>query len=213
MMPRVIAAGITVVIAWIVWSFIFSAPKGLGGFEPARVAVFGDSLTSGVPEDGGATPWADLVATSNGYDLLTLAYPGDTVEESRARWSQAYESGVWVSDGRGWKPELVILLLGGNDIRQNASPEQIEQRLGVSVDLLLKQGTRVMLIAVPGGLIGDRYEPVWRNVAKGRKGVHVMPNKALRNIFTNRTLTLDGIHMNAEGHKEFAAAVADWMRG
>lgn len=212
MKGKIVAVGFAALIAWIVWGWIFGSGGGMGGFTPTRVAVFGDSLTSGIPEDSGATPWVDLLAAANGYDVQTFAFPGDTVEASRSRWSEAYESGIWSSDGRGWKPELVIMLLGGNDIRSNAAPEQIERRLGVSVDLLLARGARVLLIAVPGGLLTDRYEAVWRNVAKDREGVYVMPNRGLRGIFTDRRLTLDGIHMNAAGHEQFAAAVAEWMR-
>lgn len=186
--------------------------KPLGDFQ--RIAVIGDSLSAGVPGDGVNQRWPSILGDLLDAEVVNLSQAGDTADAAYRRWMERIDAGAWKANDPGWRPELVIVELGGNDILSHSGPERLERSLRAWVDSLQKHNTPILLIAVPGGVLGDAYSGVWQNAAEGRGNVSVMPRGALRTVFTSAKYTLpDRIHFNQAGHEYFAEKVADRIRG
>ncbi|MBI1290283.1 hypothetical protein GC173_03445 [bacterium] len=184
--------------------------SGLGQ-EPRRILAIGDSLTSGLPGEG-YRRWPDLVGDSFGASVVNLSYPGDTVSESIDRWQSQLAPRRWNATDPTWQPDLVVLVIGGNDIRGRVSRSQLRADVARYAATLKEQNVPVLLVSVPGGLVTDEYSGVWREVAE-EYGLAWMNESILRTIFTTPSLTSDGIHFNAEGHRRFAEAVTKRIRG
>jgi lysophospholipase L1-like esterase len=194
----------------------FQFQSASGGGEalvtaPKRIVAVGDSLTSGLPGEG-FQRWPDLVAAEFGASAVNLSYPGDTASESLDRWSHRLAPRQWNSADPTWEPDLVVVVIGGNDIRRRGGKDQLRGDIAKWAETLKARNVPVLLVSVPGGLVTDEYSGVWREVA-AEYGLAWMNESILRTIFTTPALTSDGIHFNADGHRRFAEAVAKRIRG
>lgn len=196
-------------LAFFGWRWFAAGEEAL--VEPGsvqRVLAIGDSLTAGVPADGVQAYWPDLVARRLGAsEVVRMAAAGDTVASAWNRWEPRLRAGQWKEGDPGWRPDLVIVCLGGNDIRRSTGATALERQLDQWAQALRILDVPVLFVAVPGG-IGptDSYAGTWRDVAR-RHGMHDMHQRTLRRVFTNRDLTVDGIHMNQAGQEYFAEHV------
>lgn len=171
--------------------------------RPSRVVVFGDSLAAGVSGDGVNALWPDILGQKLGAQVENLSHPGDTLSSSFQRWQTTITDRDW-----GTPPDLFIIELGGNDIRGGASPSTMQNELRQWIQAL-PPDTSILLVAVPGGIIGDRYSGLWREVAADYEHVHVMSKSTLRGMFGSPKYTIaDRIHFSQEGHSYFADRLA-----
>jgi len=185
--------------------------KSIG--EVRNIVAFGDSLTSGVPGDGVSRRWPEALAARLGGEAINLSYPGDTTAESWERWQSRVRARQW-SDKPGWSPDLYVIMLGGNEIRQSAAPASIEAGLKIWLDELARDGKPILLVAVPGAPINDPYRDVWRRAAEGQPLANWMPHGTLRTIFTSPRMTMeDRIHFRQPAHDYLAGAIADRIAG
>lgn len=193
--------------------FLLGGGGGGGGSigSASRIVIFGDSLTAGIPDDGAERLWPEILEArlGSGVEVLSYAHPGDTAAASLDRWRGIVEGGGWHPRDSAWEPELVILLLGGNDILRRAGRENLHRDLEAWANALGRHpGLRVLMIEVPSNLLTGSYSGTWAAVARGREGFYWMEDRTLRNILGNRSLTLaDGIHLNQEGHEALADGV------
>lgn len=90
------------------------------GVRPCRVALMGDSFT-----EGGQVPFAQSFA-----GLLEIA--GRQQCEVRNYGVRSYSPSIylvqWTRDVQPWKPDVVFLLLFGNDVREDARYMQVATR-------------------------------------------------------------------------------------
>ncbi len=187
-----------------------SAPLDLRG--ASRIVVFGDSLSAGIPNDNVRNLWPEIVSDELGLELSNLAYPGDTAGDSWRRWESAVQSGDWGTGSEEWNPDFAIVLLGGNNMLRKEAPEKAFEELDVILDNVAPRVKTVLLISVPGGILGDEYSSIWDDLASQHENVYIMNSRALRGIFTDRRMTVDGIHMNQQGHNTFAQKVLERIR-
>lgn len=177
----------------------------------SRVVIFGDSLTAGVPTDGVDRHWPAILRERLGgnTEVIAHAYPGDTAGGSLDRWADVVQNGRWHPANREWTPELVILLLGGNDILRRRGAGALRQDLERWAGALDRHsGLKVLLIEVPSNPLTGSYRGTWQSVARNRMNYFWTSDRILRGIFGNRALTLpDGIHLNQAGHEALADGV------
>lgn len=185
------------------------------GDVPQRIIAIGDSLTSGIPDDGAPQKWPHILEAKlgSGAKVVTLAYPGDTAAESLRRWESEVKSRRWITADPAWQPDMAIIFLGGNNIRSGAGRGAMQEELRAWVDALKPTGARIVFVAVPGALVNDPYSGAWADVAR-ESGGEVIPESMMRGIWTGAGLTLpDRIHLTAQGQEAVAQGIYEHLGG
>lgn len=177
---------------WYIWR---SSNHRLNGpTAGTNIIAFGDSLTAGV----GATPGNDYVsALSRKFNLnvVNAGVSGDTTAEALRRLDR---------DVLSQDPNIVMILLGGNDALRNVSHEVTFQNLGTIIDRIQAQGAAVLLLGIRGGLV-DTYRQSFDDLAK-RKQVDYLPD-IMNGILGNSQLLSDQVHPNDQGYALIAERI------
>lgn len=161
-------------------------------YKPTIIA-FGDSLVAGY----GAPEGSDFVTKLSekiGIPITNYGRNGDTSAQGLTR-ARA------LSD----RPDIVIILLGGNDALQKVSVVETKANLSALIELFQSYQSKrihVVLVGVMGGFPSDPYASMFRDLKK-EHGVTYVPN-ALSGLFGNKDLMFDQVHPNAAGYEKLA---------
>lgn len=170
-----------------------------------KILCIGDSNTYGYdprsylgsryPED---VRWTDRL---KGFDVINRGVNGMTALRARSGCAAL----VTRTD-----PDLVVIMLGTNDILGGISAEETASRMEVLIDSVLESGKQVLLIAPPvleyGEWVpaGDQIEEsielggLYRELADEKDCLFA--DSGEWGIGT----TFDGVHFSPEGHERFA---------
>ena len=165
-----------------------------------RIIAFGDSLTSGT----GATSGKDYPSQLSGIisrPVINAGVPGDTTASALKRLEK---------DVLANSPDIVLITLGGNDLKNGIRADDAFENLKMIVNLIHNQGARVII----GGLtipFRDRgYGRGFKNLADETDAT-LIPN-ILEGIMGNRKLMSDPIHPNDAGYKILAERFYEAMQ-
>jgi lysophospholipase L1-like esterase len=162
------------------------------------VVAFGDSLTSGV----GDTPELSYPAHLHrfiGRKVVNAGLPGETSAEGLKRLPGVIEK---------YKPSLVIICHGGNDILQHLDKEALKQNIGQMCKIARNRGAGVVLIAVPELGLGLKDLPLYKELGE-ELNVPVLSGTLAELLPDNRYSSPDDpVHLNGHGYKKLADAVA-----
>ncbi len=178
-----------------------SAPPSLPRLSSdAVILAFGDSLTYGTGADG-AHSYPAVLAALTGRRVVNAGAPGEVSGEGLARLPALLDE---------HRPQLLILLHGGNDLLHKGSPEELTRNLRTMVDTARARGIAVVLVGVPapGLLLGvpDLYPRLAQEYKLPYDG------ETLRAIESDRALKSDPIHPNADGYRRLAQRLYDKLR-
>lgn len=177
------------------------------GLEPvppgAVVLAFGDSITAGVGAGQGEDFPARLAADT-GWQVVNAGVSGDTAREARERLAPLLAN---------WRPELVIIELGGNDFLRRTPAARVRDYLREIVRGAKASGARVALVAVPRlsllrasvGALSD--SPIYAEIAD-QEDVILIPD-VLADILSDAGLRADEIHPNAMGYRQMAEGIRE----
>ncbi|MCK5826627.1 MAG: arylesterase [Desulfuromusa sp.] len=175
-----------------------SKQEGLTQLRPNdMILTFGDSLTSGV----GTRPelsYPRQLGTLLGRTVINAGIPGETSAEGLTRLPGVLDR---------VEPELLVLCHGGNDILQKLGRDQLRANLQGMVAEAKQRGIAVVMIAVPQLGLGLQDVPLYQNLADELKIPLV--SEALRKLLTEQQYKSDPVHLNAQGYRKLAEAVAD----
>lgn len=163
------------------------------------IVAFGDSLVVGT----GAPTGADFVSLLSAHierPIVNAGVAGDTTAAALAR----------LDDIRKRKPDLVIVLLGGNDALQRVAVAQTLGNLRAIITRLQDDGAVVLLLGVRGGLIGDPYQREFAKLARELHAAYI-PN-ILDGVWGNAQQMADEVHPNAIGYGVMAERAAPVVR-
>ena len=170
-----------------------------------RVLCFGDSNTYGYdPRSyfGGRYPaisrWVDLLAAKTGWDVINAGENGREIPRSPVLLPPV---------------DLLIVMLGSNDLLQKASAAAVTARMEAFIHLLPFEKNRIILIAPPPmqpgawvteeSLLTESRQLAQRyQMLAQRLGIHFSDAGDW-----NISLSYDGVHFTEEGHKSFAAGL------
>jgi acyl-CoA thioesterase-1 len=134
--------------------------------EPTTVLIFGDSLSAGFGIDVDQS-WATLLQerlAEQGYEhrVVNASISGETTEGGAARINNALGT---------FKPELIILELGGNDGLRGFPPARIKENLETIVAEAKASGADVVLLGIRiptnyGTRYTQAFEAVYAEVAE-----------------------------------------------
>jgi acyl-CoA thioesterase-1 len=161
------------------------------------IVVFGDSLVTGY----GAQAGEDFVSVLSGYidvPIVNAGRNGDTSASALVRVNQAMQV----------RPDIVIIVLGGNDALQRIPLTETEENLRkimYSFASYQSRPIRMVLVAEPGGLLSDPYGPMYARLAE-EFHAELVPN-VLSGLLGHAEFMSDNIHPNAAGYAKIAAKI------
>ncbi len=167
----------------------------------AVVLAFGDSLTFGT----GAAPqesYPAILSERLGRRVINAGVPGEISSAGLARLPRMLEE---------HRPDLVILIHGGNDFLRRLDPAGVEANLKGMVDLCRASGAEVVLVGVPQLGLFLSAPPLYGEIA----GAYGIPCEVdvLPEILADRSLKSDPIHPNAAGYARLADVLARLIAG
>ena len=174
-----------------------------------NVICFGDSNTYGYDPRGyfggryGADcRWVDILAAETGWTISNMGQNGREIPVAAPAFPV--------------DTDLLIVMLGTNDLLQGRSPEQAAERLerflsGISLDR-----SKIMLIAPPPMAMGE-WVPSPQLIDESRAFARLC--QALAEQLDIRfadagdiPLAYDGVHFTEQGHKAFAAGLLEELK-
>jgi acyl-CoA thioesterase-1 len=163
------------------------------------VVAFGDSLTVGFGTTGD-NDYVSVLADRTGVPIINAGRSGDTTASALSR----IDSAVLSRDA-----DIVIVLLGGNDLLQGVPLQQRIDNITSIVQRIRADGAAVILVGVGNGPI-DPFEGALPNIASQTSSTLVPA--VLEGIIGVPTLMTDLIHPNNAGHAIMADRIEPALR-
>jgi acyl-CoA thioesterase I len=216
---------------------LWGQPAGAQPTGPVRIMPLGDSVTSGL--DGSASYrywlWKQLQAKGFNVDFVgTLWGVGpDGASGTYPDFDQDHEGhfGATTDDilnGIGdWaaqtQPQVVLLLIGGNDFQNGADPQQVLTNTGAIINTLRSVNPNVVVLwaMLPQAPDQRQQDQAYNQGVSRLARAWSTPQSPIRVVnlwsgFNPAKDTLDGQHPNAAGEKllaaRFYAALAPMLR-
>ena len=176
-----------------------------------NIICFGDSNTYGYDPRGHFggrydvdSRWVDILAAETGWTLSNLGQNGREIPSAAPAFSD--------------DSDLLIVMLGTNDLLQGRSPEQAVERLERFLTSLSLDQSKILLIAPPPVTLGA-WVPSQQLIDSSRAFAQLCRVLAERMgiRFTNAgkwdiPLAYDGVHFTEQGHRAFAAGLLEELR-
>ena len=102
-------------------------------------------------------------------------------------------------------PDIVLVLLGGNDYLKGVIKAETFKNLSLIIDRIQENGAAVALLGIQGGLFQDDYRGDFTRLAREKEAVYI-PN-ILKGIIGRTDLLSDSVHPNDKGYKIIADRV------
>lgn len=184
-----------------------------------KILCFGDSNTYGYdPRSfwgdryGREDRWVDLLAEKLGCEAVNA---GENGRQIPYRDRQLQAAGALLN--REKPLDLLVILLGTNDLLQGELPETAAARMAVFLESLDIDPGRILLIAPPPMQLGQ-WVPSLELVdaSAGLSRQYEALARRLGVVFADAgmwdiPLTFDGVHFTEEGHRAFAEALLPIM--
>ena len=172
--------------------FLSSSRTGSAKIPYETIICFGDSLTYGNGA-GEGRDYPSQLSTMIGKPVVNAGVPGDTTARALKRLD---------SDVLSKSPDLVLITLGGNDLKNGVAKDLAFNNLRKIVESIQHAGAKVII----GGLrfpLQDRgFGSAYRQLAEDT-GAVLIPD-IYKDIMGNRKLMSDPIHPNGDGYRIMA---------
>ena len=176
-----------------------------------KVICFGDSNTYGYDPRGyfggrydADSRWVDILAAETGWEVRNMGQNGREIPSA----APAIPADT----------DLLIVMLGTNDLLQGKSPEQAAERLERFLSGISLERNKILLIAPPPVALGQ-----WVSSPQLIEDSHAFAQlcQAMAERMGIRfadagkwdiPLTYDGVHFTEQGQKAFAAGLLEELR-
>ncbi|MDO8988943.1 MAG: arylesterase [Sideroxyarcus sp.] len=167
----------------------------------SRVLALGDSLTAGagvVQEEA----WPHLLAARTGWIVVNGGVSGDTSAAALQRLPALLEE---------YKPALVLVTLGGNDMLHHLPQTETVANLKQAIAQIHARGAKTVLLATPqpslaGAVFRNLSAPdFYREVAEEQQVPLI--EDAVADVLSDPQLKGDPLHPNAAGHALLSAKI------
>ena len=176
-----------------------------------NIICFGDSNTYGYdPRSyfGGRydvdSRWVDILAAETGWKIRNMGQNGREIPSA--------------VPGLPADTDLLIVMLGTNDLLQGRTPEQAAERLERFLAGITLDRNRILLIAPPPVALGEWVpspQLIDDSHAFARLCQALAEQMGIRFADAGKwdiPLTYDGVHFTEQGHKAFAAGLLEELR-
>jgi lysophospholipase L1-like esterase len=199
-MKKTLLILLTALILLAVYRIFVAPPQVKEGSIPYNTIIcFGDSLTYGTGAAQGKD-YPSQLSKMIDKPVINAGVSGDTTARALKRLQR---------DVLARSPDVVLITLGGNDLKNGVAKDIAFENLKHIVESIQEQGARVII----GGL---KFPLRDRGFARGYKeltdqtGAVLIPN-IFENIMGNRKLMSDSIHPNGDGYKMIAERFLEAM--
>ena len=174
------------------------------------VLCFGDSNTYGYDPrsyfGGRYDPnnrWVDILEQRTGWDIRNEGMNGRMIPNRGISLPEAID--------------LLIIMLGTNDLLQGADSEETASRMGQFLKGISVRKDKILLVAPPAMKVGAwvTEEVLLR---ESRRLVQLYEDLAMRLDIRfvdanhwNVAITFDGVHFSEEGHRNFAEGIYSYL--
>ena len=176
-----------------------------------NIICFGDSNTYGYDPRGyfggrydGDSRWVDILASETGWTVSNMGENGREIPSAAP---------VLPED-----TDLLIIMLGTNDLLQGRSPEQAAERLEQFLSGISLDRNKILLIAPPPVQLGA-WVPNQQLIDDSRTFAQLCQTLAehlgIRFADAGKwdiPLAYDGVHFTEQGHKTFAAELLEELK-
>lgn len=179
-----------------------------GAVQAERIVVLGDSLSDayGMPREAGWVHRLDA-RLGAGHEVIDGAISGDTSAGAASR-----------IDGllAAHQPQVLIVILGGNDGLRGLPPAALERNLATVIERGQAAGAEVALMQIRlppnlGPTYIQRFEAVYPELAE-RYGIELIPF-FLEDLFQEPGMLMDdGIHPTEAAQDEIVAFMEPYVR-
>ena len=157
------------------------------------ILAFGDSLTVGKGVDRKHS-YPSVLSALTGKKVINAGVSGETTRAGLQRFEEVIIKS---------KPDLIILLEGGNDILRNHNMRQTKHNLATMIDLASSHGIQLVLIGVPAkALISSGSAQLYEELAEEKN--LVFESDLISDLLHDPSYKSDSVHFNQEGYKKMA---------
>jgi len=184
---------LTPIILLVCYQLFFSQPA-VRHSEPIgeNIICFGDSLTFGT----GAAENMDYPSQLSrmiSKPIINAGVPRDTTAMALARLE---------ADVLNRSPRIVLITLGGNDLKNRISKETVHQNLIKIIAAIQKQGALVIVGGISFSVWGRGFGEMYRKVCRETQAL-LIPD-IFDGIIGDKNLMSDPIHPNGRGYTKMA---------
>ncbi len=176
-----------------------------------KVICFGDSNTYGYDPRGyfggrydGDNRWVDILAAETGWTVYNMGQNGREIPVAAPTFSA--------------DTDLLIVMLGTNDLLQGCSPEQATERLERFLATVPLDRSKILLIAPPPVALGawvQNPQLIDGSRTFARLCQDLAEQMGIRFVDTGKwdiPLAYDGVHFTEQGHKAFATKLLEELK-
>jgi lysophospholipase L1-like esterase len=160
--------------------------------EGGNIICFGDSLTYGTGAPTGKS-YPDQLAAMTGQPVINAGVPGDTTAGALERLDR---------DVLSRSPRIVLITLGGNDLRRGIDKSVAFRNLKTIVAAIQAEGALVVIGGLKFMLLDRGYGSEYEKLAENTGALLV--TDLLGGLLGNKSLMHDTIHPNGEGYRVMA---------
>ena len=164
------------------------------------IVAFGDSLTHGTGASSD-TAYPAVLASLTGRTVINAGVPGDTTATGLQRLPEVLAE---------FKPRLVLLCLGGNDMLRRQPTADTENNLRLLVKTIRASGAEVVLIGVPEPKLFGGAPDFYTRLAEELQ--LPLERDSFNDVLKDNRLKADPIHANAAGYRVVAERLAEFLR-
>jgi len=159
------------------------------------ILAFGDSLTFGKGVDI-TDSYPSVLAELSGRKVINAGLTGEITSEGLLRLERLLKKS---------KPDLIILLEGGNDILQNRDLIQTKTNLSKMIELILNKNIPVVLVGVPDKTLTPNSAIIYKELSE--KYDLILEGNIIKTLLVNPEYKYDEHHFNQMGYRLLAESI------
>ncbi len=163
--------------------------------DSAVILAFGDSLTVGVGAST-AQNYPSILGQLSGKNVVASGVSGEVSAQGRERLKDELAR---------VRPDLLILLHGGNDILRNRPDAELARNLDAMILQAQGLGIPVVLLGVPEKRLFSDAAPLYAELAERHDLVFI--EDLLAGLLRNPAMKSDAVHLNARGYRALAEGI------
>ncbi|WP_010322779.1 GDSL-type esterase/lipase family protein [Marinobacterium stanieri] len=161
----------------------------------AVILAFGDSLTVGVGTSEQQN-YPAVLSQLTDRQVIASGVSGEASSKGLQRLPGELER---------VRPDLLILLHGGNDILRNGSAQTLEQNLEAMINLAQSKDIPVVLVGVPEKRLFSDAAPLYSELAERHDLVFI--EDLLADLLRESSMKSDAVHLNEQGYRALAQGI------